>query len=306
VALCQEHPFFATHDWFIGTTAINGGIPKVIQDLSLTFRYNDPDSLENLFRKYPGQIACVILEPAKYEDPEDFFLHRVQEICKRHGAIFVLDEMITGFRWNNGGAQKTYDIVPDMSTFGKALANGFSLSALVGKRELLAPSGIYHDRQRVFALSTTHGAETHALAAGIATMRFYQENPVIEVLNTQGTKLERGISRVIEERGVQGHVEVIGRPCNLVFATRDQDGNPSQGFRCLLMQELIRRGVLGPSLVISYSHSDRDVDQTVEAFRGALSVYRQALDEGFDKYLVGPETQVVYRDFNAPAFQGSR
>lgn len=303
IALCSDHPFFAIHDWFIGTTKINAGIPKAVQDLSLTFRYNDPESLEYLFSKYPNQIACVILEPAKYEDPKDHFLHRVQEICRKHGAAFVLDEMITGFRWHNGGAQKVYDIVPDMSTFGKALANGFSLSALVGKREWMERSGLYHDQTRVFALSTTHGAETHAMAAGIATMRYYQQNPVIETLARQGTRLKEGINQVIREHQLSDFVEVIGKPCNLVFATRDPSGNPSQGFRSLLMQELIRRGVLGPSLVISYSHSNADVDHTIDAFRESLVVYRQALEEGYAKFLIGSESQVVYRDLNTPAFQ---
>jgi glutamate-1-semialdehyde 2,1-aminomutase len=306
VALCSDHPFFAIHDWFIGTTAIDQGIPPAVKELSLTFRYNDPESLEQLFRRYPQQIACVILEPAKYSDPEDHFLHRVQELCEQYGALFVLDEMITGFRWSNGGAQHTYGIVPDMSTFGKALANGFSLSALVGKRRWLEPCGLYHDRSRVFALSTTHGAETHALAAGIATMRFYQQNPVIEVLDRQGTRLASGLHRVIAEEQLQGAVAVIGKPCNLVFATRDAEGNPSQGFRSLLMQELIRRGVLGPSLVISYSHSDADVDQTVEAFRGALQIYREALTEGYERFLVGPPTQRVYQDRNQPPFRSPR
>jgi len=303
IALCENHPFFSIHDWFIGTTGIKGGIPKVIQDLSLTFRYNDLDSVKHLFDKYPGEIACLILEPAKYEDPEDFFLHRVQELCKQNGTLFILDEMITGFRWSNGGAQETYGIVPDMSTFGKALANGFSLSALAGKKYLLEASGIYHNQQRVFALSTTHGAETHAMAAAMATMRYYQNHPVVEVLQQQGQRLATGIEQVISEQDVAGHVSVMGRPCNLVFATKDAQGEPSQGFRCLLMQELIQRGVLGPSLVISYSHSDADVDHTIEAFRGALQTYRKALSEGYRKFLVGHESQSVYRNFNEPAFQ---
>ena len=303
IALCQDHPFFSIHDWFIGTTAINGGIPQSVQDLSLTFKYNDLVSVKALFEKYPDQIACVILEPAKYEDPEDHFLHRVQELCRQHGAIFILDEMITGFRWANGGAQQTYDIVPDMSTFGKALANGFSLSALAGKRELLEASGIYHDRKRVFALSTTHGAETHAMAAGIATMRYYQNNPVIEVLEQQGSKLKNGLHEVIRANGVDDYVSVIGKPCNLVFGTKDPEGKPSQGFRCLLMQELIKRGVLGPSLVISYSHSDSDVDHTIKAFNEALDVYRQALTLGYQEFLVGRESQTVYRDYNELAYR---
>ena len=303
IALCEDHPFFSIHDWFIGTTGISGGIPQSIQDLSLTFKYNDLDSVKHLFEKHPNQIACIILEPAKYADPEDHFLHRVQELCEQNGAIFILDEMITGFRWSNGGAQETYDIVPDMSTFGKALANGFSLSALAGKRELLEASGIYHDRQRVFALSTTHGAETHAMAAGIATMRYYQNHPVIETLERQGTRLAKGLDEVISENGIEDYVSVIGKPCNLVFGTRDAEGKPSQGFRCLLMQELIKRGVLGPSLVISYSHSDADVDHTIEAFRQALQIYRQALSAGYQQFLVGRESQTVYREFNELPFQ---
>ncbi|MDG1873874.1 MAG: glutamate-1-semialdehyde 2,1-aminomutase [Mariniblastus sp.] len=303
VALCSDHPFFSVNDWFIGTTAINAGIPQGIKELSVTFRYNDPDSLRHVFEQNPDQIAAVILEPAKYSDPEDFFLHRVKEICEEFGAVFILDEMITGFRWANGGAQQYYDIQPHLSTFGKALANGFSVSAMVGNRDLMEFGGLYHNKQRVFLLSTTHGAESHALAAAIATIRFYQDHPVIETLAAQGSKLKTGLEEVIEKNGVAGFVEVIGKPCNLVFATRDTEYKPSQGFRTLLMQELIQRGVLGPSLVISYSHADQDISETVEAFDAALSVYRQALNEGYEKYLVGRTTQVVYRDRNAPEFQ---
>ncbi len=303
IALCKDHPFFAIHDWFIGTTEIKGGIPAAERSLSLTFRYNDPESLERLFRKYPGEIAAIILEPAKYSDPEDDFLHKAKELCHRAGALFILDEMITGFRWHNGGAQKVYNIVPDLSTFGKALANGFAASALVGLRKYMEPSGLYHDRERVFALSTTHGAETPGLAAAMATMRYYQNNPVIEVLEQQGTKLTNGLRPLIEKHGLEHYVEIVGKPCNLVFATRDADGKPSQHFRCLLMQELIKEGVLGPSLVISYSHSDEDIAQTVMAFEKALAVYGLALEHGPQQYLVGPPSQTVYSAFNEPPFQ---
>ncbi len=197
VAFCRDQPFFSIHDWFIGKTGIDTGIPQAIKDLSVTFRYNDLDSVQHLFDQYPDQIACVILEPAKYDDPQDHFLHRVRELCHRHGAVFILDEMITGFRWHNGGAQTEYDIEPDLSTFGKALANGFSLSALVGKRELMERGGLYHDRERVFLLSTTHGAETHGLAAGMEVMRTYQNEPVIARMNEQGQKLADGPSLLL-------------------------------------------------------------------------------------------------------------
>ena len=236
IALCADHPFFATHDWFIGTTEINDGIPQVERELSVKFRYNDPDSLRQLFDKYPGQIAAVILEPAKYEDPQDHFLHRVQELCQRYGAVFILDAMNTGVRWSNGGAQAVYGIQPDLSAFGKALANGFSLSALVGRRELMEVGGLYHDRKRVFLLSTTHGAESTGLAAGLATMRFYKDQPVIETFNRLGSRLKAGLDELIAARGLQDYVEILGKPSVLVYVTRDQQRQPSQLFHALMMR----------------------------------------------------------------------
>lgn len=298
IALCADHPFFSVDDWFIGTTEINAGIPRAIQQLSLKFRYNDPASLEALFAQHPGRIACVILEPAKYEDPQDGFLHKVRDLCHRAGAVFILDEMITGFRWDNGGGQRVYDIVPDLSTFGKAMANGFALSALCGKRELMQRGGLKHPHERVFLLSTTHGAETHALAAAIATMRTYQQEPVVETLHRQGTRLAEGLRQSIRRHGLSEYVEVIGRPCALVHVTRDRDKQHSQWFRTLLLQELIKRGVLAPSLVVSYTHTDRDIDHTVEAWDEAMVVYKQALEDGPQRFLVGPPSQTPYRKFN--------
>jgi glutamate-1-semialdehyde 2,1-aminomutase len=277
---------------------MNAGTLPSIRELTVTFRYNDPESLAALFRQYPDQIACVMLEPVKYNEPQDNFLHRVRELAHAHGALFILDEMITGFRWHTAGAQAEYGVEPDLCCFGKAMANGFAVSALVGKREYMEVAGLYHDRERVFLLSTTHGAETHALAAAMATIDFYRHEPVIETFREQGSKLANGIRRLIDRHQLQGYVDVIGRPCNLVFTTADHQGRPSQAFRTLLMQELIQRGVLAPSLVISYSHSDADLEQTIRAFDGALSVYRDAITHGLDRHLQGRATQVVYRKYN--------
>ena len=298
VALCSDHPFFSTNDWFIGTTVIDAGIPQAVKELTLTFRYNDLDSVQSLFARHPGQIAGLILEPSKGDDPEDRFLHRVQRLCHENGAILILDEIITGFRWDVGGAQKVYDIVPDLSAFGKALGNGFSVSALVGKKEIMQLGGIDHDKERVFLLSTTHGAETHSLAAAIATMQTYETEPVIETLHRQGERLATGINQAAAVRGLGDYIQVLGRPCSLVFTALDPQRKRSQAFRSLLLQEIIRRGVLGPSLVISYSHSDEDVDRTVQAFDGAMEVYARALEDGVERHLTGRPSNVVYRKFN--------
>lgn len=300
IAICGDHPFFSVDDWFIGTTAMNAGIPEIIRRLTLKFRYNDIASLRALFAEHPGQIAAVILEPARTEEPAAGFLRELQSLCHQQGALLVFDEMITGFRWHNGGAQAVYDIVPDLSCFGKALANGFSVSALAGKRELMRLGGLDHtDMPRVFLLSTTHGAETHALAAAIATMQTYEREPVISHLYRQGTRLAAGAKQAINRHRLADFVKIIGRPCCLQYATLDESHSPSQAFRSLFLQETIRRGIIMPSLVVSYSHTDMDIDRTLEAIDGALAVYHRALDEGIERFLEGRPSQVVMRGFNS-------
>jgi glutamate-1-semialdehyde 2,1-aminomutase len=298
VAICGDHPFFSVDDWFICTTVVNAGIPESISRMTLKFRYNDLDSLRQLFDQHPNQIACVVLEPETVVPPAPGYLAQVKQLCEERGAVLLLDETITGFRWHVSGAQKFHGVVPHLSTFGKAMSNGFAIAALVGKREIMRLGGLDHDQPRVFLLSTTHGAETHALAASLETIRIYRERHVVECLWKQGERLRTLVNRSIAENHLEGFFEVAGRPCNLIFATCDQDRQRSQPFRTLFMQELIRRGVIGPSFVVSFSHSDADIDRTAEAVHGALLIYRKALDEGVENYLEGRPVKPVYRKFN--------
>jgi glutamate-1-semialdehyde 2,1-aminomutase len=298
VAICGGQPFFSVDDWFIGTTPMSAGIPQATRDLTVTFHYNDIESVEQLFDRYPGQLACLVLEPEKYDAPEDGFLNGLRDLCDRHGTVLVFDEMITGFRWHLGGGQGFHGVVPDLSAWGKAMANGFSVAALAGRKDIMELGGLLHDRERVFLLSGTHAAETHGLAAAIATMRVYREEPVIETLWRQGQRLEDELQRAIADQGVGEHIRLFGRPCCLVYGTRDAEGEPSQPFRTLFLQEIMKRGVIAPSLIVSYSHDDEAVDRTVEAFHGAFGVYRKALREGIDGYLESRPVQPVWRTFN--------
>lgn len=298
VALCADHPFFSVDDWFIGTTAMTAGIPQEIQQLTRKFRFNDLDSVKAVFAENPGQIACLVMEPEKNDPPYNNFLQETKRICHENGALLILDEIITGFRHYLGGAQTLYNIEPDLSTFGKALGNGFSISALVGKREIMRLGGLDHDQERVFLLSTTYGAESHALAAALETMRIFEEEDVVTYLHRQGERLAQGINQAVDELNLHGYFGIDGKPCNLVYYTRDQEQKPSQPYRTLFMQETIKRGLLMPSLIISYSHSDEDVDRTVEAISEALYIYRRALDEGIEKYLLGRPVKPVFRAYN--------
>lgn len=299
IAICGDHPFFSVDDWFIGSTAMHGGIPDATRALTVKFRYNDIDSVKALLAQYPGQIAGFILEPTRIDPPKDNFLAELKRLVHADGGLLVFDEMITGFRWHLKGAQHVYGVDPDLSTWGKALANGFSVSALAGKREFMRLGDLEQtDRPRVFLLSTTHGGETHGLAAAIATMHVYQTEPVIEHLARVGERLRTGLIERIRARGLQDHICVMGAACNLLFSTLDQDRKPSQEFRTLFLQETIARGVIMPSLVVSYAHTDADIDETIEAVDGALGVYAQALNDGAGKYLVGRPSIPVYRTWN--------
>jgi glutamate-1-semialdehyde 2,1-aminomutase len=305
IARCADHPFFSTDDWFMGTTPVCAGIPDAVKKLTLAFPYGDLDAVRALFAANPRAIAALILEPARTDHPPEGYLQGLKRVCHDNGALLIFDEMITGFRWHKGGAQTLYGVTPDLSCFGKALANGFSVSALAGKREFMRLGGLDHtDAPRVFLLSSTHGAETHALAAAIATMRVYEREPVIAHLWHQGQRLREGAQHVIQRHGLGAHVSLEGLPNCLFYIARDGSGAPCQAFRTLLLQETIRRGVIMPSLALSYAHCDEDIDRTVDAIDGALGVYVRALNDGVSAHLVGAPSQPVYRAFNAPRRSG--
>ncbi|MER5734855.1 glutamate-1-semialdehyde 2,1-aminomutase [Streptomyces sp. NPDC002262] len=280
VALCADHPFFSVDDWFIATTPMNAGIPASTAGLTVTFPYGDLAAAEELLARHPDEIACLILEPATHTEPPPGYLAGLRELADRHGCVLVFDEMITGFRWSEAGAQGLYGVVPDLSTFGKALGNGFAVSALAGRRALMERGGLRHSGDRVFLLSTTHGAETHALAAAMAVQETYVEEGVTARLHALGERLAAGVREAAAAMGVGDHVVVRGRPSNLVFATLDGDGRPSQEYRTLFLHRLLAGGVLAPSFVVSGALTDADVDRTVDVVAEACAVYRKALDAG--------------------------
>lgn len=299
IVRCVEHPFFSFDDWFIGDTPLKKGIPEEFYNLTLNFHYNDIDSLAILFDQYPNQIAGVILEPATSAHPQNGFLHDVKDICHKNGALFILDEMITGFRWHMQGAQVYYNIEPDLCTFGKGMANGFSVCALAGKKEFMKIGGIKEEgTERVFLTSTTHGAEMCGLGAFVKTIEFYQKNNVVDHLWSYGHKLISGINNIAAEFGIQDYFEATGIPCSPNYITKDKTGNPSLSFRTLFSQEMIKNGVLMPWIAISYAHNEKELNYTMNAVKNALQVYSYGLEEGVEKYLMGPAIKPVFRTFN--------
>jgi glutamate-1-semialdehyde 2,1-aminomutase len=298
VAICRDNPFFSTDDWFIATTAMAAGIPKCISELTVVFPYGDLAATEELLRQHDGQVACLIIEPASQKEPPPGYLAGLRELAHRHGCVLIFDEMITGFRWSEAGVQGLYGVVPDLSTFGKALGNGFAVSALAGRRDLMERGGLRDTRERVFLLSTTHGAETHALAAAMAVQETYVEEGITARLHAIGERLASGVREVAAGMGVSDHVLVRGRASNLVFATLDEQLRPSQPYRTLFLRHLLTHGVLAPSFVVSSALSEADIERTLDAVAQACAVYRKALDaEDPTPWMNGRPVKPVFRTF---------
>lgn len=299
IVRCLDHPFFSFDDWFIGDTPLTRGIPEEYHSLTLNFKYNDIASLQAHFDRYPGQIAGVIMEAATGAHPAPGFLQAVQALCRKNGALFIVDEMITGFRWDLAGAQAYYGIDPDISTFGKGMANGFSVAALAGKREFMKVGGIKEPGQeRTFLLSTTHGGEMSALGAFVAAVGVYRRKNVIGHLWKYGASLIGGMNDIAKAHGIADCFEAVGVPCSPNYITKDRDGNVSAAFRTLFSQEMVKNGVMMPWIALSLSHGSLELEKTFEAVEASLKVYARALEEGVEKYLVGEPVKPVFRKYN--------
>jgi len=299
IAIPAEHPFFSYDDWFIGSTVMQRGVPPEMSSLTLKFRYNDIASLELLFDQYPGQIAAVMLEPATTVGPVNNFLHQVKKLCQSNGAVFILDEMITGFRWHLHGAQTYFDVEPDLCTFGKAMANGFAVAALGGKREIMKIGGILEpEAERIFLTSTTHGAEMSALGAFIKTMEILDRENVVDHFWEYGNKLMKGMNGIAADLGIQDYFYLEGYPCSPNYITKNKDGVISLPMRTLFAQEMINNEIMMPYIAISYAHGETELDLTLSSTRKSLEIYKKALENGIEGYLKSPVIKPVFRKFN--------
>ncbi len=298
VAIAKEHPFFSYDDWFIAATACDTGIPAQAKTLTAGFSYDNLSSVEGLFSDKNHDIACLIMEPVKFSPPKEGFLEGVRELCSEHGVVFILDEMISGFKWALGGAQQYLDIRPDLATWGKGIANGFSACALTGRAEIMELGGIRRTgADKVFLISTTHGAETTGLAAMLATIDAFKSHGMIESNWERGEKLHQRLAQIISKHRLEPSLTVTGYPCLLAVICRNANGQIDDAFRTLLMQEMIARGVLFQGLLYpTWSHQQSELDHIALAFDESCAVYRKAIDaNSCSNLLVGPPAKPVFR-----------
>lgn len=296
VLRCFDQPFFSIDDWFIGNTDINSGVTKDTKEKTKNFKYNNIDSLKEIISKYKdGGIACVIMEPASTEEPDSGYLQKVRDICTKENIVLIFDEVVSGFRFHPKGAQYLYDVIPDLSTFGKTMANGFSISALVGKKEIMSLGGLEHKKERVFLLSTTYGGETHHLRAAQKNIEILNQNDyeVTKYIWSVGKKIKDNYNKIVKKLNINKYTSMQGIDCRPYFYFEDNY------MRTLFAQEMIKHGVLIQAIMPSYSHRDSEINQTIKAFEKSLKVLSYAIESNKVKeLLIGEPVKAVFRKYN--------
>lgn len=286
VAVCGYHGW---QDWYIGSTTRNKGVPKTVSELTSVFKYNNVDSLHALFTKHPGEFAAVIMEPMNVDEPKDSFLEKVKELAHKNGALFILDEIITGFRFHLGGAQALFNVTPDLATFGKSMGNGMPISAVVGKDQYM------REMEEVF-FSFTFGGEALSLAAAKAVINKMKSEPVIEKLWETGEAIRAGVKKLVNDSDLAHFVEIKGKPCWSILDFKESEGvNPNE-VKSLFQQEMFKRGILVVgSNNVSYAHSNQDISKILQAYSEVFMIISKSIsDDNLASLLDAPLVEPVF------------
>ena len=286
IIVCGYHGW---HDWFIGTTEKNLGVPKAVRDLSLTFPFNDAEALSDLLKQHGREVSAVVIEPTGKAVPEPGFLQDVRHLCDQYGAVLVFDEVISGFRIDMGGAQAYYNVQPDLAAFGKAMANGYPLSALVGKREIMS-------KMEDIFFSATFGGELSSIAAAIATIKKLEATNSVARIHTLGDSLMASLNDALSDAGLGEIISYAGEPWWPRVVFNDLPIEQSKVL-ALMRQEFAAQNLLISSgLNFCLAHDDKQViDQTLSRAKIAfdkISVAMHSSDPS--KFLKG---EIANSDF---------
>jgi glutamate-1-semialdehyde aminotransferase len=285
VACCGYHGW---HDWYIGTTTRNDGVPEPVRALTHGFAYNNVDSLKRIFAQH--EVAAVVMEPIGVEDPKPGFLQAIRELCTINGAVLVFDEVVTGFRLNLGGAQAHFGVTPDIACFGKAMANGWPLAAVVGRRDIMMTF------DRIF-FSGTFGGDAVSLAACKATLEELNAHAALDHIWAVGEKLKAGLSNLIDRHGLNEAVRVIGPPVRSVMTFPGCEEREALVRRSFVMQECVKRGLLYfCSQVPCFAHGDEEIRFTLDVFEEVMPLVAAAFQANdFASRLQGVPVEPIFR-----------
>ena len=275
------------HDWQAAMVSRDGGVPEFNKKLIFVFDYNDAEGLEQIFEDNKGEIAAIVLEPTVYEKPINNFLQKVRKIADTNDAILILDEIVTGFRFDLGGCQKYFDLKGDFVCFGKGMGNGLPITAITGKTEFMKA----FDELWV---SSTNNSEALSLAGTIAVINEMQEKNTISSCWNQGKKLMQSWNKVVSSHNIKAKME--GYPVRMKMKCLDSSGNESMILKTIIMQEMIKRGIFMSQGVsfISYSHSSEDIEYTINALDETCKIISKINENELDGLLEGKIPQSVW------------
>ena len=269
IVVCGYHGW---HDWYIGSTTRNLGVPQAVQNLTLKFEYNNIDSLQKIFDEHKNNIAAVIMEPMNVSYPKDNFLHKVKDLAHKNNALLIFDETVTGFRFSKGGAQEYFDIYPDITTIGKGMANGYPISAIGGSVKIMK---IFED---IF-FSGTFGGDCVAMSAALKTLEIIDKNNVPNFLEKQGNKIIKSLQNLISDQNLEDIINISGHPSWSFTIFKDNKKYSALEIKTLFMQEMIKRGVLTfGTHNLNYSHLDQDISDLLLVYKEVLSIIRLAIN----------------------------
>ena len=277
VLVCGYHGW---QDWYIGSTPRDLGVPEATKALTHKFIYNDIESLHQRFKEYPNQVAAVILEPMTGNGPENDFLQKVKELTHQHGALLIFDEVVTGFRLALGGAQEYFGVTPDLSSFGKGLANGYPISVIAGRGDVMKLM------EEIF-FSFTFGGEALSLAASLAVLEKMQTQPVIEALASQGKKILEGVRVLIKKHEIADFMGIGGFAAQSGLSIKDTADYTQYEIRTLFLQEVFARGVLCIGIHnMCYAHDDKDIEKLLHTYDEVFGILHDAVHhKNLEKHL---------------------
>jgi glutamate-1-semialdehyde 2,1-aminomutase/spore coat polysaccharide biosynthesis protein SpsF len=287
VACCGYHGW---QDWYIGSTTRNAGVPVAVRALTHPFPYNDLPALEKLLEEHRGEFAAVIMEPFNFTEPAPGYLTGVKELTHRHGALFIFDEICSGFHFGLGGAQKRYNVVPDLACFGKAMGNGFPIACVLGRADVMKVF------EEIF-FSFTFGGEVASIAAAMKVLDVLENTDVLTRIETNGRVLQDGFNALAKVAGLSDRLSCVGDPSWSLVRFRDADGKDSLLLRSLVSQELVKRGIL--ALVthnLTAAHDHLAIQQTLETYASVMKTVAGWLqDPQPERFLEGDVIQSVFR-----------
>jgi glutamate-1-semialdehyde 2,1-aminomutase len=269
-------------------------VPAAVCALTQAFQYNDLASLETLLLEHPGEFAAVIMEPTNFKNPAPGFLEGAKALAHQHGALLIFDEICSGFRFGLGGAQKLFGVTPDLACFGKAMGNGFPISCVVGRADVMA---IFTEIFYSFTLA----GEVASMAAALKVLDILENTDALARMEANGITLQDAINVMSKKAGLGDRVKCVGRPTWSLIEFFDANGDDSSSIssimKDLFQQECLKRGILiHTTHNISAAHDNRDIQETMEAYAEIIKTLAEWIeDPNPSRFLEGSPTQPIFR-----------